>query len=221
MLLVQCDFDDTITVGNVSTAIHELFGPDDWVQMEKEYHDGKFTVEESNIRQYGLIRATRQDIEDFVVGEVVLRFAFDEFVDHCHGEGIKLVVVSSGLDLYIKPALETMGFEDLDVYSGSAQVTDEGIVVSYVDPDGQPITQGFKESYLRHFQSQGNTVVYVGDGLSDQVAAKEADFVIARSSLADYLEANDVPHYTFETFSDVGKHVQEIMEMQGESRTQS
>ena len=30
MLLVQCDFDDTITVGNVSVLIREAFADDDW-----------------------------------------------------------------------------------------------------------------------------------------------------------------------------------------------
>ena len=210
MLLVQCDFDDTVTIGNVSTSIREAFAPEDWTSMEEEFLSGKYSVEESNIRQFALVRADEAEIVDFVLGEVAFRYAFDEFVDYCQGEGIKLVIVSSGLDLYISPPLGQLGFDHLEVHSGKARVTPGGIDVSYVDPAGAVITKGFKESYVRHFKSQGNTVVYVGDGLSDIVPAKEADFVIARSTLEQHLRANDLPHYTFDTFDDVGKHVEEI-----------
>ena len=34
LLLVQCDFDDTITVGNVSVAIREALAPEEWRSME-------------------------------------------------------------------------------------------------------------------------------------------------------------------------------------------
>ena len=213
--MVQCDFDDTISIGNVSTAIREVFGPEGWEQMEEEYLSGKCSVEESNIRQFALVHASKTDIEDFVLGDVVIRYAFDQFVDYCNGEGVRLVVVSSGLDLYIHPALEQFGLDHLEVHSGKASVDQDGIHVEYRDPTGAVITQGFKESYLRHFQSEGNTVIYIGDGRSDIVPAAEADFVIARSTLESHLKANDLPHYSFDTFDDVGKHVEEIRQRVG------
>ena len=210
MLIIQCDFDDTITVGNVSVAIREAFATGDWLKMEEEYHSGKYSVEESNIRQYPLVKASKEEIEEFVLGGVVVRYAFDEFVEYCRGEGIRLVIVSSGLDLYIRPTMDQLGFEHLEVYSGMAQVTPDGIEVTYTDPSGAPIIRGFKESYLRHFRGEGHTVVYVGDGLSDRVPADEADFVIARSILEEYLRDSQLPHFSFDTFTDVGKHVEEI-----------
>ena len=50
-------------------------------------------------------RADGKEIEEFVVGDVVVRYAFDDFVDYCRGMGIRLVIVSSGLDLYIRPIM--------------------------------------------------------------------------------------------------------------------
>jgi 2-hydroxy-3-keto-5-methylthiopentenyl-1-phosphate phosphatase len=209
-ILVQCDFDDTITVGNVSDAVRDEFGPADWRSMEEEYAAGKYSVEESNIRQFGLVVADQDEIEEFVVGDVVVRFAFDEFIDYCHGVGIRLVVVSSGLDLYIRPVMRQLGLDGLEVFSGHAEVRPDGIVVGYTDPSGTSITSGFKESYVRHFRSQGHTVVCIGDGASDVVPALESDFVIARSTLVDCLTERGVSHFTFETFSDVGGHLEEI-----------
>ena len=136
MLIVQCDFDDTVTVGNVSTAIREVFGPDDWVKMEEEYYSGKYSVEESNVRQYGLIRASQEEIENFVLGSVVIRYAFDQFVEYCGGEGIRLVIVSSGLDLYINPTLQQMGFDRFEVYSGKAEAATDGAATDGAATDG-------------------------------------------------------------------------------------
>ena len=208
--MIQCDFDDTITDGNVSQIIREAFAPPGWNAMEDEYLEGKLSVEESNIAQFALITADRREIEEYVLGAVVVRFAFDEFVDYCRGEGIRLVVVSSGLDLYIRPVMVQLGLNDLEVHSGKAETSPDGMKVEYTDPSGLELTRGFKESYVRHFKGQGHSVIYLGDGLSDQVPAQEADFVIARSRLEQHMSSNGLPHYSFDTFSDVGKHVEEI-----------
>ena len=210
MLLVQCDFDDTITVGIVSNAILEAFAEEGWQPKLDEYRAGKLSVERSNIRLFELVKASKQEIEEFVLGEVVVRYGFDEFVDYCQGEGIGLVIVSSGLDLYIRPPMEQMGFGHLEIYSGKASVTPQGVRVEYSDPSGVLITQGFKETYLRHFKNQGHTVIYVGDSHSDIVGATEADYAIARSSLEQHFKETGRPHYGFETFNDVGEHVEEI-----------
>jgi 2,3-diketo-5-methylthio-1-phosphopentane phosphatase len=207
---VQCDFDDTITVGNVSVAIRVAFGPENWQEMESDYHAGNISVEESNIRQFGLVKASRQDIEDFVMGDVVIRYAFDEFVDYCLGEDVRLVVVSSGLDIYVNTTIATLGFDHLEVHSGATRVTPQGLSVSYSDPAGVPITVGFKDSYVSHFKAQGHTVVYIGDGKSDHAPAALADYVIARDGLADHMDSLDAPVLRFENFGDVGKHVEEI-----------
>ena len=210
MLLVQCDFDDTVTDGNVSEAIREVFALDEWRSMEREFLDGKLSVEESNIRQYPLVRATRKEIEDFVVGNVVMRFGFEQFVEYCLAVEIRLVIVSSGLDMYIEPALDLLGYDHIEVYSAKAEVTQNGVAVSYTDPAGRPLTQGFKESYLRHFKEQGHTVIYVGDGQSDIAAATEADFAIARAGLETHLREAGLPHQSFESFEDIAKHVDKI-----------
>ena len=210
MLLVQCDFDDTVVDGNVSEAIREVFAPDEWRSMEREFLEGKLSVEEDNIRQYPLVRATRKEIEDFVLGNVVMRFGFEQFVEYCKAVEIKLVIVSSGLDMYIEPTLDLLGFDHIEVHAAKAEVTQNGVAVSYTDPAGRPLTRGFKESYLRHFKEQGHTVIYVGDGQSDIAAATEADFVIARAELETHLREAGLPHQSFESFEDIAKHVDKI-----------
>ena len=210
MLVVQCDFDDTVTDGNVSTLIREAFAPDGWVDMEREYYAGRFSVEESNIRQFARIVASQVEIERYVMRHSRVRAAFVPFVARCRGAGIRFVLASSGLDLYIRPILASLGLEDLETYSAMATVTPAGIQVSYTDPSGSTITRGFKESHVRRLKAAGDTVVYVGDGTSDIVPAGEADHVVARSTLAKHLAANRIPHHTFQDFTDVWRHVEAI-----------
>ena len=178
--------------------------------MEELYHQGAYSVEESNIRQFALVRSTEEAIEELLSRQVVVRDGFDRFVSHCESLGVKFVVVSSGLDLYIGPTLRRLGLNNLEVYSGKARVTPSGIRVSYLDPSGRELTRGFKDSYLRHFKGRGDTIIYVGDGLSDIAPATEADFVVARSHLERHFRNNSLLHYAFRDFDDVGRYLDEI-----------
>jgi len=82
LLIVQCDFDGTITTSNIGDAIKEAFGPEGWTDLEAEYQAGNLTAEQNTIRQFAMIDAAQEDIEELVKGEVVMRFMFDEFVHH-------------------------------------------------------------------------------------------------------------------------------------------
>ena len=78
MLIVQCDFDDTISVGNVGVAIRESFGDEEWRHIEEGYHAGLYGIEENNIKQFALVRATQTDIARFVETRVKTREGFEE-----------------------------------------------------------------------------------------------------------------------------------------------
>lgn len=210
MLLIQCDFDDTISVGNISKAIRNALAPDGWNQIEEEYLAGKHTVEESNIRQFKMVKTTEQKTREFVESTVVVREGFSEFVHHCLRHQVLPVVVSSGLDLYVRPTLEKLGLGTIESHSATTTITESGIEIEYYSPSGTIITRGFKESFLTQFIKLGHTVIYIGDGLSDKIPATQSDFVIARSTLASYLKEKKHPHYTFENFYDVRTHVDEI-----------
>ncbi len=51
--------------------------------------------------------------------------------------------------------------------------------------------------------SGGRQIAYVGDGWSDRCAAKAADLVFARASLAQHLADEGVAYVPFEDMTDV------------------
>jgi 2-hydroxy-3-keto-5-methylthiopentenyl-1-phosphate phosphatase len=176
--------------------------------MEAEYHAGKYTVEESNIRQFALVKASRDDVEDFVKSNLVVRDGFSDFVDYCQRSGIDLAVVSSGLDVYVNLTMSILGANYASHHAASTTFTQSGIELKYTSPTGSLITAGFKDSFVRHHKNQGRTVIYIGDGHSDIRPSGIADYTIARSSLADYLSQQNTPHDRFETFMDVQNYVE-------------
>ncbi len=207
MIVVQCEFDGAITEEDVGAALLRMFGASaaDASPARNE--------EQRLASLYAQVEADKETILDFVLGVVVVRYDFDQFVNYCRGESVRLVIVSTGLDLYITPTLELLGFEDLEIHTGKATFVGNRLKVEYVGIDGVSIDHGFKSGFVRSFREQGHTVVYVGAGASCLEAAREADFAIARDALAEAMEVEGLPHYTFDTFGDVARSIIEIGKM--------
>lgn len=57
-------------------------------------------------------------------------------------------------------------------------------------------------------------IVFIGDGVSDLPAAREADVLFARRGLhlEEYCQEHDIPYIPFDTFADIKKKLQEIAE---------
>ena len=73
--------------------------------LKKVTRQAKFSVEETNRRQFALIQATEEQMEQHVIRTTTPRPGFSAFVKYCQGEGIQVAVASSGVDLYINPIL--------------------------------------------------------------------------------------------------------------------
>ncbi len=210
MLTVQCDFDETIVTCNVSHLLLQAFAVEGWQCAQALYDANRISVEESNRRQFSLLNADGAAINDFVLSNVEVRPGFSQFVKYCLDSGIHFTVVSNGIDLYVLPIMRSLGLSDIEVRCARSKITPGGIVLSYPDPSGSDLLQGFKLSWLRYHKSQRRSVVYIGDGKSDIPAASEADYVIARSALYSHFQSSGLPCYEFKDFFDVRKVVERI-----------
>ncbi len=200
---IQCDFDGTIIMNNLSILLREQFASSEWKAIEAEYLAGRLTVEESNWRQFILIKESRRVLESFVLQNIKVRPGFLDFVKYCHIDGLRLVVVSVGLDFYIETVLNNIGLPEVEIYCARTVFGQDGITVLYVDPEGYPVKDGFKRRCLTWLRKQGYPVVYIGDGLSDLDVAKAADQVFATGHLHSLLDEASVPHYSFSSFTEV------------------
>ena len=202
-MIIQCDFDGTITRNNLSVLLRQNFARGDWEKTEADYLRGYLAVEQSNRLQYSLITESKEKLQEFARQHVEVRPGFVEFAKYCHETGIPLVIVSSGLDFYIETVLIEIGMQNLELHCGQTAFGKDGIVVSYADPEGNIINEGFKKRYLNWLKKRDNDITYIGDGLSDLEAARNADHVFATDHLLRLLNTDSVACSAFSDFCEL------------------
>ena len=202
-ILVQCDFDGTITEEDISFFLLDAFAQGDWRRLLREYRKHKISVGEFNTKAFAMVKADKHKLLEALKGNVKVRAGLHELVNYCLKKGFKLVIVSNGLELYIKAVLTDLGLGNVEVHAVQASFHPEGMKVHYVGPDGKRLEDGFKEAYIQSFRKLGYRVVYIGNGDSDVAPAKYAHHIFATGDLLAYCKENNVKYKPFETFIDV------------------
>lgn len=203
--VVQCDFDGTITLRDVSYQLLDAFADGNWRQLLDEYRQGKISVGTFNTKAFALVKADKQTLLDFIFMQdgVEIRAGFHELVSYCSQKSLKFVIISNGLDFYIEAILKDIGVENLEVLAAQTQFRPGGLEVKYIGPDGSPLEDSFKEAYTRLFLSRGYHVVYVGNGISDSFPARQAHHVFAIGDLLAYCQKVNLQCTPFADLNDV------------------
>lgn len=201
-ILVQCDFDGTITEEDTAFFLLDLFAQGDWRQLLREYKEHRISVGEFNSKAFALVKADKTTLLEAIKGRVKVRAGFKELVDYCRERGLRLVIVSNGLDFYVEAMLEELGIRNIEVHAAQTFFCPEGLKVRYVGPNGELLGDAFKEVYVRSFLKSGYRVIYMGNGDSDIAPAQYADFVFARGELLWYCQENGLNYKPFEDFFD-------------------
>jgi hypothetical protein len=76
------------------------------------------------------------------------------------------------------------------------------------------IQEARKEAELECEDGSIPLIVFIGDGVSDLPAARQADVLFARRGLRleEYCQENNIPYIPFDTFADIQKKLKEIMD---------
>jgi 2-hydroxy-3-keto-5-methylthiopentenyl-1-phosphate phosphatase len=206
-ILVQCDFDGTVTEEDTSFFLLDAFAQGDWRQLLREYKEHRMSVGEFNTRAFAMVKADKHKLLEALRGNVKVRAGLHELVSYCLEKGFRLVIVSNGLDFYVEAVLKDLGLRNIEVYAAQASFHPEGMKVQYVGPDGKRLEDGFKEAYTQSFLKLGYKVIYIGNGDSDVAPAKYAHYVFATGDLLAYCRENNLKYKPFETFIDVVKEL--------------
>ncbi|MBI2869983.1 MAG: HAD-IB family phosphatase [Chloroflexi bacterium] len=211
--IVQCDFDGTVTVEDISFILLDAFAEGDWRQTLQDYRDGRISVGGFNARAFGLVKASRESLLDFLTCRASFRVrqGFPELVRYCADNGVKFVIVSNGLDFYIRAVLRGIGLDGLDVFAAENRFSPQGMKVRYVGPDGNHMDDSFKEAYTRLFLEDGYRVVYIGNGLSDIHPAKHAQQIFAIDDLLKGCRAAGIDCTPFQDFSEVVQGLDKLL----------
>jgi len=205
--LVQCDFDGTITEEDASFFLLDTFAQGDWRRLLRDYKEHRISVGEFNTKAFAMVKDDKPTLLEALKGKVKVRAGLHGLVNYCLREGFRLVIVSNGLDFYIKAVLKDLGLENIEVHAAQASFHPEGMKVQYVGPDGERLEDGFKEAYIKSFLKLGYRVIYIGNGDSDFAPAKYAHYVFATGDLLAYCKDNNLKYKPFENFIDVVREI--------------
>jgi len=205
--LVQCDFDGTVTEEDASFFILDAFAQGDWRRLLREYKEHRISVGEFNTKAFAMVKDDKPTLLEALKGKVKVRAGLHELVNYCLKKGFRLVIVSNGLDFYIKAVLKDLGLENIEVHAAQASFHPEGMKVQYVGPDGERLEDGFKEAYIKSFLKLGYRVIYMGNGDSDVAPAKYAHHVFVTGDLLEYCRENNLKYKPFENFIDAVREI--------------
>jgi 2-hydroxy-3-keto-5-methylthiopentenyl-1-phosphate phosphatase len=209
---IQLDFDGTVTEEDISFLLLDTYVGSSWRKYLDEYSSGDITVGAFNKKVFGMLKADKKTMTDFVLSSprVKVRPGLREFADYCKNKNIKVVIVSNGLTFYIEAILEKLGINGLDIHAAENVFFPGGVKVRYLGPDGEEVDAGFKETYTDYLCQQGYQVIYIGNGTSDIYPSRKAKYVCATADLLKRCKAEKLKCYPFNDFYDVIKTLESL-----------
>ena len=211
-LALQCDFDGTITEEDVSFLILDTFVGAKWREMLKEYLEGRIPVGAFNKKVFAMVKADKQTQLDVIFNSdrVKIRPGLRELVDYCSQHDFRFIIVSNGLIFYIEALLESQGIKNAEVFAATNDFRPEGMIASYIGPDGSEMDAGFKEAYTKLLLKEGYEVAYVGNGVSDIYPSRLAVKVFATGDLLRKCQEERLAYTPFNDLFDVIKGLENI-----------
>lgn len=217
-LVLFCDFDGTITEKDNIVAIVRKFAPPEWEALTEQILSQKISVQEGVGKLFQLLPSSlRYEIVDYIVNEASIRPGFADFVRFCREEGIEWLVTSGGIDFFVEPILSPFDLKDVPIYCNGSNFSGEKITITWPHSCDDHCNNGCgmcKTTIIRRYDPAEYFRVVIGDSITDLAGAKIADYVIARSFLAQKAEELHLPHRTFATFHDVIAILQDLKQQQ-------
>ena len=155
---------------------------------------------------------------------------FRDFHEFCVNNNIPFNVISAGLKPVLRRVLDHFIGEEMskhiDIVANDLKIADDGSTWEAIWRHDNALGHDKKQSMeeykgLARLESDNGTIpliVFIGDGLSDLPAAREADVLFARRGLKleQYCIENEIKHIPFDTFAEIHKEVIKIAKIDNE-----
>ena len=210
---VFCDFDGTISKEDVTDLVLDRFARPEWREIEDQWTNGRITAAQCMRRQIQLLQAKHEDIDAFL-DMIEIDSAFGAFKAFCEKNGLGLIIVSDGVDHFIRRVLARHGLEDIQIIANKLISRPHACTMPDFDL-GFPFRSaacaaGAGVCKCAQVRPSGNHI-YIGDGRSDFCVSHEALLVFAKAKLADYCRTNCLPFIPYSGFAEIQASVATIL----------
>jgi len=200
---VYCDFDGTITDRDSFDFLLAKLGRPGWQEIEDQWERDEITARQCMRLQTELIDGSWTEITK-VLEDVTIDPTFAPFARWCRQSGVKLFVVSDGVDRIIKHLLEREGIQVDNIWSNRLVQDTGGFKLEFPNAS-EDCSLGICKCALLERAGADILRVVIGDSKSDFCWAKVADLLFAKKKLIDYCRREKIAHTEFENFQSIQK----------------
>jgi len=211
---IYIDFDGTITTKDIGEHMFLQFGDsDECKNIISKWLEGELNSKEVWVQLCGTVK----NFDDNEFEKFINTFSIDpfflEFIDFSKNNNFQLTVLSDGLDFYIEKITKREKIDHLKIYCNKLTIDkDNNLIPSFPHTDEEcNKCANCKRNHILNSSSEEDITIYIGDGWSDTCAAEHCDFIFAKRSLLTHCEKTGLPYYSFKTFEDVQKVIEQLM----------
>ncbi|KAK9477698.1 2,3-diketo-5-methylthio-1-phosphopentane phosphatase [Lipomyces japonicus] len=222
------DFDGTIFMQDTGHVLFDKHGcgAKHREHLDHQINTGTRSFRDASEEMWGSLTVTFDDSMEDMKNHLEIDADFEEFHDFCIQEGVPFNVISAGLKPVLRGVLDQFLGEDasnrIGIISNDAEISPDGTkwipIWRHDNELGHDKSVSIKEcrAQLRKQlpQNKSPLIIFVGDGVSDLPAAREADVLFARHGLRleEYCIEHSIDFIPFDTFADVQHEVSRILD---------
>ena len=216
--VILCDFDGTITTGDVTDGLCHLYLPalrEDMRRLSDLWHEGKVSATEYSEYAYGAMNLSKSQVDTYLE-QVEVSPGLGQLLSVASGGRWEFHILSSGYSYYIETTLARLGLSLPYTANSLGFGANDRVVVNHLANDDPTCSRykhpctGCKPVVWDEWKRRGYRVAFIGDGVSDYcvaerfvTAAGPGDLLFATAGLRRYCEQHNIAAIPFETLADV------------------
>lgn len=222
-ILIFSDFDGTIALQDTGHLLFDKHGcgPERRAELDHQIHSGERSFREVSEEMWGSLSVAFDDGFEVMKEKLVFDPDFQDFHTFCLRNKIPFNVISAGLKPLLRAVLDnylgTQASSQIEIISNDAEISADGKSWEVIWRDDTPLGHDKAASIQAYKQEtedeQPPLIVFIGDGVSDLPAAREADILFARRSLRleEYCIENKIPYIPFDSFSTIKQEIKRLV----------
>ena len=201
--LVLCDFDGTVSAEDTGLLVAQTLRLERFFAIEDSWRRGEISSRECLREQWLTVDPSRADFRE-LVASLEVNPGFEDLVALAEVRGARFVILSDGLDHYIRMTLERLGLARIEYRANHAVLHEHHVELEFPCTDD---VCGFcgncKTLWLFELRPGFERLIYLGDGISDGCASRYCDVVFAKDLLAGICRERGQPFVPFGTLQEV------------------
>lgn len=220
------DFDGTIFMQDTGHVLFDSLGcgSEQRKLLDGQIQSGELSFREASEEMWGSLHVPFDDGFAIMEKSLEIDTDFRSFHEYCINNNIPFNVISAGLKPILRGVLDIFLGEErsaqINIVANDAQIADDGSVWKPIwrhdnelgHDKALSVQEARREAELQCEDGTIPLIVFIGDGVSDLPAAREADVLFARRGLRleEYCIENAITHIPFDTFADIQREIQRI-----------